>query len=157
MTAIVGIFRQEDQVMEGIRQLREAGAESADIRVVVGNRESAPLLGSSSDVNLEELREIQATRRREHGDEWVAGVAPLSAYPAANMAAGNTGPGVIVAADDDGSNDTGAVLAAIGIPDRFCERCADAIDNGHYLLVVDDGREIGAQRILNRAGASEPD
>ncbi|WP_372631638.1 hypothetical protein [Cohnella sp.] len=158
MTVNVGIFGQEDRVLEGIRMLREAGAESADVRVVVGNRENAPLLASSPDVNLEELYEIQATRRRDYDEEWVAGVAPLSAYPAGNLTVGNAAPGVVVAASDVGGNDgTEDVLAAIGIPERYCGSCAEAIDSGGYLLVVDGSREIGARRILNQAGATTPD
>jgi len=155
MTVHVGIFEQEDRVLDGIRSLREAGAEPEKIRVVVANREGAPLLASSQDVNLEEAYEVQAALSRESGDEWVPGVAPISAYPMGNIISGNgTTPGAFIAANAIGDGvGTEEALAAIGIPDRCRDRCADAIDNGRYLLLFDSEADIGADRILERAGA----
>ncbi|MFC4600214.1 hypothetical protein [Cohnella hongkongensis] len=158
MTINVGIFEQEDQVLEGIRALQEAGAKGSEIRVVVGNREDVPMLAASPDVNLEEAYEIQAARLEDTGEAWVPGVAPISAYPAGNLTAGNGTPGVAVVVDEDrGEAGTEGTLVAIGIPGRLSKRCARAVDSGRIVLAVEAGNEIDARRILERAGAAVPD
>jgi 3-hydroxyisobutyrate dehydrogenase-like beta-hydroxyacid dehydrogenase len=42
MTVNIGIFQKQEDVVEAIRLLREAGLDHDDIRVIVKNAENAP-------------------------------------------------------------------------------------------------------------------
>jgi len=153
---VVGIFDQESEVLEAMRSLREAGAAPEEIRVVVGNREGAPILASSPHVNLEELYDIQESRRREDdGDSFIEGAPIAFAYSSGNTNMGNGMPSAIAAGnfffeDEAGSEE---LLKDIGIPGRCTDLCAKAVENGQYLLVADTVSEIDAQSMMAKAGA----
>lgn len=159
MAVSIGIYEHEDEVLEGIRLLRNAGVEQGEIRIVVGNREDAPILTSNADVPLEELYAIQETRR-ESGDGigmFPLGAAPLSTgYPAGNPSISFGGPtGVIFTSRDDGQGPTSKeVLTDIGIPKNAAEECGKAVDSGNYLLIAEADSDINLEALLRNAGAS---
>ncbi len=155
MAVSIGIFEKEEEVLEAIRLLREAGADRDEIRVVVNNREGAPLLASDGNVNMEELYRIQSARKYEEDLDIPIGAAPIATgYPVGNTSV-NSGPaGVILAGfgSDDGPNSKG-VLQDIGIPSQSAELCGKAIENGRFVLVADTDSEISSQSLLKHAGA----
>ena len=63
MTVIIGIYDKEEAVLDGVRALMEAGADRGELRVVVNNTASAPLITSREDIQLDVLYAIQFTRR----------------------------------------------------------------------------------------------
>jgi hypothetical protein len=153
----IGIFEQEDKVLDAIRLLRESGAEPNEIRVIVGNREGAPLLASNGEVNLEELYEIE-----EAGEDVEDGGLPLTAAPLAagypvGSASFGTGPAGAVFAVNDFSEGSGSekALREIGIPDHAAERCRKAVESGRYVLVADVSSEVSLTSLFSDAGALE--
>lgn len=158
MAVTVGIYEKEDKALEAIRLLREAGAEEDDIRVVVGNREGAPMLASNGNIPIEELYEIQQVRSHDEDDTLPLGVASIgTGYPAGSTTM-NPGPvaGVILAGvDSENRLNSEAVLRDIGIPSDAAEQCGKAIESGQFVLVVDVDSEINVQTLLRHAGASE--
>ncbi|WP_158602439.1 general stress protein [Cohnella endophytica] len=158
MAMKIGIFDKEENVLDAIRLLREAGAEEEDIRVIVNNREGAPQLSSQDDIRMEELYEIQQARSREaDGDRSVIVTPSVVGYPVGTSPLGSGGlVGVVVNGDSvyDGP-DSSDVLRDMGIPRNAAERCARAIEKGRYVLVADTESDIRAESLLDHAGAGE--
>jgi len=153
MAVTIGIFEKEENVLEAIRLLRQAGVEQDEIRVIVNNREGAPILAASGDVNLEELYEIQETRRHEEDGGPILGVAPVAAgFPIGNSSMG-TGPAGFVVAGIDSEEDSGReeILRDIGIPSSSAAQCRQAAEKGHFVLAADS--KISVQALLSQAGA----
>ncbi|MFC4304261.1 hypothetical protein [Cohnella boryungensis] len=151
MSVTVGIFEQEDRVLEAIGLLRDAGALQEEIRVVVSSREGAPLLASRPEVNLEELYEIQETRQGRD-----RGAAPAAlAYPfGTSTMIGGGMVGAVFEGSGEGA-DAERVLEEIGIPGRLSDLCANAVENGRYVVVADTASEIEARPAMENAGAVE--
>jgi hypothetical protein len=158
MAVAIGIFDKEEEVLEAIRLLREAGVDKEEIRLVVGNREGAPILASSGDVQIEELYEIQEARAH-NGDDQVLppGVTPIATgYTLGSTANGFAPAGVLMVRSgwDDGPGSE-EILRDIGIPNQETERCGKAVESGRFLLVADAESEINARTLLSHAGAAE--
>jgi len=162
MTVTIGIFDQEVQVLDAIRMLRDAGASAEELRVVVDNREGAPLIASEEGIHLEEVYEIRETLRDGRGDGPVAwgGAVAAAGGPSGNLVFSNGAVGGAVAypgADFEDGPGTEDVLREIGVPGRVSDRGAKAIDGGKYLLVADPSDDIEARSIMERAGAFDVD
>lgn len=156
MTVNIGIYQKEEDVLEGVRLLREAGVDQGGIRIVVGNTENTPLITSNADVPIEELDAIQETRKESD-----QGIVPLGAVPlATGYPIGNTsiisGPaGVAFAginANEGISNKE--LLKEIGISSTVAEECGKAVDSGSFLLLADTDSDINIESLLRDAGAS---
>lgn len=150
----IAIFDHEAGVLDAIRLLREAGAEPDDIRVIVNNREGAPILSSEGDVRIEELYELQITRSEE-ADKSTYYPAPQTAALPLGVSATGPGPvGVVLAGGFEGDVPRSAeLLREMGIPKAAASRCAKAIENGEYVVVTDTEAGINAEGLLRRAGA----
>ncbi|MFC5468640.1 hypothetical protein ACFPPD_07890 [Cohnella suwonensis] len=155
MAVTVGIYDKEEQVLEAIRLLREAGAEEDDLRVVVNNREGAPLLSADGHIRMEELYRIQATREREGDGAPIVAYAPLAGgYPVGVPAIGSGPSGVVLTGLGTG-NAAGAkeVMLDIGVPANAAEKCARAVESGKYALVADVAEDISSETLIGHAGA----
>lgn len=158
MTTAIGVFDKEEGVLEAIKRFQAARTNRHNLRIVLKNKESAPLLVSDSSIPIEEVYEI-----REAQDVNQAGtITPLSAAPFAagsGYTAGSTGlnggpTGIAAGAVKlDNEPDTKDVLHDIGIEDKFIEPCKEAIDQGYYLLVADTDNEAAAGALLLQSGA----
>ncbi|BBI35305.1 general stress protein [Cohnella abietis] len=161
MTVTIGIFDKEDEVLQAVRLLREAGVEQEEIRVVVNNREGAPLLAADGEVAIEELYEIQAIRSHdENGDVLPFGTAPMATggFPVGSMSMNsNSGTAGVVfyGSNSDEEASSSGVLHAIGIPENAAKQCGQAVESGQYLLVAKTDPELDAQDCLRQAGASD--
>jgi hypothetical protein len=156
MAISIGIFEKEEDVLEAIRLLREAGVDQDEIRVVVNNREGAPMLASDGNVNIEELYRIESARSYDDDGSFPLGVVPIAAgYPVGSTSVSSSGPsGVILAGlGSDDVPDSERILRAIGIPSQSAEQCGHAIENGKYVLVSDADSDINSQSLLKHAGA----
>jgi hypothetical protein len=158
MAVTIGIFDKEEEVTEAVRLLREAGVDKDEVRVVVGNREGAPILASSGDVHIEELYEIQETRVGDGDDQSLPLGAATSAagYTVGSTANGFAPAGVIMARFgwDDGLRSED-VLQDIGISDQAAVKCSKAVESGRFLLVADSDSEINVKTLLSHAGAAD--
>lgn len=158
MAVTIGIFDKEEEVRESIRLLREAGVDNDEIRVVVGNREGAPILASSGDIHIEELYEIQEARVHDGDDQDLPlGVAPIAVgYTMGNSANGFAPVGVIMARFGWGDGHRSEeMLQDIGIPDQIAEKCSKAVESGRFLLMANADSEINTWTLLSHSGASD--
>lgn len=152
---VIGIFDREAGVLDAIRHLREAGAEPDDMRVIVNNREGAPLLSSNGDVRIEELYELQITRSEE-ADKSTYYAAPQTAALPLGVSATGVGPvGVVLAGGFEGEVPGSAeLLREMGIAAAAASSCAEAIEKGAYVLVANTEAGINAGGLLSRSGAN---
>lgn len=153
MTENIAIFDNEQGVLDAIRMLREAGAEQDDIRVILNNREEAPLLASEQHIRIEELYELQSARDDDEEGTWV--VTP-GFLPGGTTTAG-TGrvDAALIGGIDPDPPGNAELLREIGIPGKSAGKCAKAIENGRYVVVTDTEVGINAEAVLSRAGAAD--
>lgn len=155
MTVTIGIYEKEENVLEGIRLLREAGVDKGEIRIVVNNIEGAPILTSVADVPVEEIYAIQKARAEDEGP--LLGSVPYpTGFPVGN-ASTTTGPvGIILPRiDSDNGPSSMEVLSDIGIPSDSADRCGRAVEAGNYLLITESDSQTNVQSLLRHAGASD--
>lgn len=160
MSVHIGIFNKEEEVVEAIRMLREAGVDHDGIRVIVKNAENAPLIASRTDIAVEDLTDIEDARDRDTGvtDGLPIGVVGVTAGNLGSGApfAGYPGGFVIGAFDwDEDNGDRERVLRDVGVPDHAAERCEDEVGAGRYLVLADSDEDTNAPTILRHAGASD--
>lgn len=159
MKVTIGIFKREEGVLDAAQAFQATNTGADSVRIIVKNKEAAPLLSSQSNTPVEEVYEIrQAQERGNESNVPVFGAAPITtgAYSAGGLGIGTNSGGVVVNAKDpvlDERQRTQDVLHAIGIPGRFVEECGDAIEQGHFLLVSQDESGAVAEELLLRSGA----
>ncbi|OMF19294.1 hypothetical protein BK133_29885 [Paenibacillus sp. FSL H8-0548] len=159
MKVTIGIFKREEGVLDAAQAFQATNTGTGSLRIIVKNKESAPLLASQSSTPVEEVYEIREAQERGNGNNVpIIGAAPIStaAYSAGGLGIGTNSGGVVVNAYDpvlDQHQRTQDVLHAIGIPGRFVEECGDAIEQGHFLLVTQDESGAAAEELLLRSGA----
>ena len=80
MTVTIGIFEKEESVLEAIKRFQAARTDKQSLRIVVKNKESAPLLAGQTDIPVDEVYDIREAQERG-GDRVVSpiGAAPLVA------------------------------------------------------------------------------
>ena|GEM_PF-1297123 len=177
MGVTIGIFEKEQHVLDAVELLRANGAHSDAVRVIVKNEENVPLLSASDAIQLEGIAEIRAARERFSGDgdggtwdgEGAIPAAGLFATPQLSGTGGYVGgvvppgvvaPGIVTPAgglldwDGDGP-DTDSVLSDLGLPDGDADRLAEQVNEGRYLVVVDERPDDQASALLSQAGAVE--
>jgi hypothetical protein len=157
MAVTIGIYDKEENVLEGIRLLREAGVDRGEIRIVVNNREGATLLTSNADVPVDELYEIQKVRVADEDKGLLLGSVPyITGYPVGN-ASTSTGPvGILLPRlDPDDGPSSEEVLIDLGIPNDVADRCGRAVESGKYLLIADADSQTNVQSLLRQAGACD--
>jgi hypothetical protein len=155
----IGIYEKEENVLEGIRLLREAGVDRGEIRIVVSNREGAPLLTSNTDVPVDELYEIQKARVEEEKEEvpLLSSVPYMTGIPS-GITSTSAGPvGVILPprSNSDEGPSSEEVLSDLGIPSKVADQCSRAVESGKYLLIADSDTQTNVQSLLRHAGASD--
>jgi hypothetical protein len=160
MTVNIGIFQKQEDVVEAIRLLREAGLDHDDIRVIVKNAENAPLIASNTDVLVEDLTGIQDARNQDSSAQGIAplGLAGIPANTGMGTSTQNGYPGALImgAMDDDQEDaDREQLLRDIGIPGHASERCEEEVGAGRYLVLTETGDDTNANSILRHAGAAD--
>lgn len=159
MAVTIGVFENEDDVLEAVRLLREAGLDRDDLRIVVNNSEGAPILSSQSDIPIDEVQAIQTTRdgARLGTDVLPVGGVPLAAGFTTGSAGLNVAPsgGVLIGALNEDGYGTVEVLRDIGIPGDAADRCSTEVESGRYLLVAETEADGSAESMLRHAGAAK--
>jgi hypothetical protein len=161
MTVTIGIFKKEEGIMEAIKMFQTAQSQTNDynLRIVVKNKESAPILAAQSDVPVEEVYEILEARE-PLTDRVVPpiGAVPLAAggYTAGSVGASGGSPAgfVPVINDLDDRPGTNDVLHDIGIPEKHAKECGDAVELGRYLFILETDSVEEAESLLRLAGAT---
>lgn len=161
MTVNIGVFEKQEEVVEAIRLLREAGVDHDDIRVIVKNAENAPLIASNTDVPVEDLTGIQEAREHQPGPDGTFPIGAAAVPASTGIGTGNPeglGGGFAVGAFhllDDDRDHTERVLRDVGIPKHAADRCEEEVGAGRYLLLAETEEDTNASSLLRHAGASD--
>ncbi|MBB6731975.1 hypothetical protein [Cohnella zeiphila] len=163
MTRTIGIFEQEDQVLEAIDRLRASGLEEGQLRVIVKNDEDAPLLSAKAEVPMEEVAGLRETAERSERDGALndeAVILPAAAWYGTSQSSGTTGGTAPIAAFGlayaDPGEDSERLVEEMGVPSHFADECSEALGQGKYLLMAESEhggeespmRDAGAKRVL---------
>ncbi|NIK78974.1 hypothetical protein FHS15_004120 [Paenibacillus castaneae] len=156
MTVTIGIFQNEEKVLEAIKLFQAVHAHNS-LRIVVKNQESAPILTAQTDIPVEEMYEILDAQ----GRGGVIGVAPIGAggYSATGATGAGPAPGGIIVGGlkRDDERATKGVMRDIGIPGDYAKECGEAVEAGRYLLITEseENTEVEAEALFIQAGASD--
>ncbi|WP_054026126.1 hypothetical protein [Bacillus sp. FJAT-28004] len=157
MTVAIGIFEKEEGVLEAIKRFQATRTNEHNLRIVVKNKESAPLLAAETNTPIEEVYEIREAQELNNARVVTPiGVAPFAAggyTPGSTGVNGNPAGIVAGAAELDQGLSNKDVLHDIGIPDKHTKECGEAIEQGRYLLVADTDSETAAEALLLQSGA----
>ncbi|OBZ11280.1 MULTISPECIES: hypothetical protein [Bacillales] len=158
MTVTIGIFKKEESVLDAIKRFQANAWNDYNLRIVVKNKESAPILASQSDVPVEEVYEIREAQEPliERAVPPV-GAVPLAAggYTAGSIGASGSPTGFVpIVNDPDQYPSTHDVLHDIGIPAEHAKECGDAVELGRYLLIIETESAAEAETLLRQAGAA---
>jgi len=75
MSVKLGIFKQEQQVIQAIQELETAGFATGDIRIMAKDWEHSRRIEHETDVHVDEMRELRDTRQHMD-DNYLTGVLP---------------------------------------------------------------------------------
>jgi hypothetical protein len=158
MKVTIGIFNKEEGVLDAIKRFQANDWNEYNLRIVVKNKESAPILTSQSDVPVEEVYEIrEAQEPLIERSVPPVGAVPLAAggYTAGSIGASGSPAGFVpIVNDPEEYQSTNDVLHDIGIPADHAKACGDAVEIGRYLLVIETESEAEAETLLRQAGAT---
>ena len=164
----LGIFRQEQQVINAIQELEKEGFTKHELQVFAKDREHSRRVEAETNVHADELNELSDTRDHIEGDIAVvpagviSGGSPVAGY-AGGAFAGN-GAGVLaggVWGDDSAIEES---LRSLGLEDDAAKQCRDAIAEGWLVVTAhtgdersDGGPDLGlagtAEAVFRRTGA----
>ncbi|MUT68448.1 general stress protein [Paenibacillus sp. NEAU-GSW1] len=143
-------FQSEQQVIDTVAALLNAGFEKGDLKVLSKDASHSRRIEMESDMHVDEIMELAETR--EHTDHNLGDAA--WAYPAliaGGSLSGTTGwnaaPFAAVFAGggftDDDAGMTNA-LQAMGLDSNEADFCSEALRNGHAIVVVetDDSKAL---------------
>ncbi|WP_219835532.1 general stress protein [Paenibacillus sp. R14(2021)] len=148
MSCQAAIFNTQNEAIQAIEALEQAGFTRTEIKVIAKDREHSRRIETETNVHADELQDLQDTRSAmdEHGTDDIRVMAPLAATPGINMAGGFTGgmayPGnSLIAAsvflDDD--NGVSSALHDLGLGSGDFEPCREALARGAIIVAVDVG------------------
>ncbi|MCQ6562699.1 general stress protein [Paenibacillus mendelii] len=167
----LGIFRQEQQVINAVQELEKEGFTKHELQVFAKDREHSRRVEAETDVHADELNELTDTRDYiEEGDIAVvpagvmSGGSPVAGY--GGTAFGGNGAGAIVGGvwgDDSAIEES---LRTLGLDDDAAKQCRDAIAEGWLVVTAhtgdgnersDGGQDLGlagtAEAVFRRTGA----
>lgn len=154
----IGIFENEQKVLEAVDRLRALGWDRQSLRVIVRNEDNVPLLVGRPDVPLEGVAGI--LEAREHGDGADGrGQLPFVAIHGTGSGQWTALP-FLVYSDENaalpGRNEaegTAEVLMEMGLPAPSVRECREALLQGKCVLVAEAASPEAAGRALREAGA----
>lgn len=150
MTKIIGVFTTEQQVINTLNDLEQAGFVSGELSVFAKDRSHSRRIERESDIHVDELREIGDTRSGVSNDIGngnfdmtfnAAGILPGAGTSGVNgYSAGPVVAGSYLFGDGFLNNDHDGIeeaLQALGLDSQESDACKDAIRHGSAVVVVD--------------------
>ncbi|WP_171056455.1 general stress protein [Paenibacillus sinopodophylli] len=146
MARKIGVFQTEQQAIDVISQLEQAGFVQGELKVLAKDSEHSRRIESESDVHVDELRELEAASDDE-GDA-VFGMTAATGYAGAgaNAVMGMTGYGIapytvggnaFAAAVWFGHDEHGSTLHALGLDNEETQICSQALQQGSIVVIVE--------------------
>ncbi|WP_028609363.1 general stress protein [Paenibacillus harenae] len=146
MTRKIGIFDTEQQAINAIQQLEQAGFVQGELQVLAKDSEHSRRIEAESGVHADELRELEDTSDERQGLGRM-GMATAAGFgtPGATAAYGITGYGTSVlfggvfpsvAAALFNGNEHDAALHSLGLDDDEAQLCHQALQNGSVIVIA---------------------
>jgi|UPI0003691ED0 hypothetical protein len=162
MATTIGIFEREGQVLDAVERIRSSAGTAKSLRIIVKNGENAPLLAGHAEAPVEEVAGVQGTLTRsddmdagfageDAGIAAAAWVAPLQGGGSSGNASALPVLGLLRWNRDDA--DIGGTLKQMGIPPHAVRSCAEAVDEGKFVLVAEGGSIERNDALFRQAGA----
>lgn len=179
MARKIGIFQTQQQAIEAIAQLEQAGFVKGELQVLAKDSEHSRRIEAESDIHVDEIRELEEAdynRGAERldlaavagsGSTGVAAAYGIAGYGTAPAAAGGYLYGMSLLSGEDEHE---RVLQSFGFDDEETHACSQALSSGSVIVIVDtdetkslldkDGgpdlsRLGAAEAVFRSCGASE--
>ncbi|WP_424766894.1 hypothetical protein [Paenibacillus sp. sgz302251] len=157
MTVTIGIFEKEEGVLEAIKRFQASETDNKGLRIVLNNKDAAPMLAAQTDIPVEEVYGIlDAQESNDLSGRPPLEAAPLAAGGYSTINNGVRGEPVGIVANVFSRNDGQRikdVLREIGIPKNCAKECGEAVEEGRFLLIMEADPESEADSVLRQAGA----
>ncbi|WP_336789438.1 hypothetical protein [Paenibacillus sp. MMO-177] len=151
MAKIIGSFATQQQVIDTIHSLEQAGFVQGEMKILAKDSEHSRRIEAESDIHVDELTELAQTTDDIEGDEnrgraWTgAAIIPAigltgggswnPGFAAAGLVAmGNTLTGDYIFGDED--HIEGAMMA-LGLEEQEAAACRDSIREGATLVIIE--------------------
>lgn len=142
MAKKLGIFKSEQEVIDTITALEQAGFVPGELQIIAKDGEHSRRIEAETDVHADEVMELARTKGSHAGSEGTA-IAAAAAIPTTGMTGAGgwaavpmTTDGLLATnlrSDDDGINHA---LRALGL-DKAEDESRDAIREGHIIVVIE--------------------
>ncbi|MGM0882143.1 MAG: general stress protein [Bacillota bacterium] len=154
MTRKIGVFDTQQQAIEAIQQLEQAGFVKGELKVLAKDSEHSRRIEAESDVHVDELHELEDasdhgrglgtlgfTAAAGSGGTGMAGAYALAGYGTAPYIGGGYLYGAAALFDEDEHEE---VLQALGLDDEEAHICNQALQSGSIIVVVetDDSKSL---------------
>lgn len=175
MARKIGVFESQQQVIEAIEQLEQAGFVTGELKVLAKDAEHSRRIEAESDVHADEMRELEDTdgNRFGHGlgigslamgeAAGFGGAGTVAAYGASTWGTGTAlggFPAALAALTLFDTDEHSSSLHALGLDDEETKICSQAISEGSLVLIVetDESKSLldkDGGPDLSRLGAAE--
>lgn len=171
MTRKIGVFETEQQVIQAIQQLEQAGFVQGELMVLAKDSEHSRRIEAESDVHVDEITELVDTSAvTVHGSDTLGMIAAagfggsvvptaygLAGYGTAGLFGGAYPFGAAILFEED---EHSRVFHSLGLDDEETEVCDKAMHSGSVIIVVEtDGskslQEADGGPDLSRLGIAE--
>ncbi|MEK3882333.1 general stress protein [Paenibacillus sp. PL2-23] len=167
MAKKIGIFRNEQQVINAVAELEQAGFVASEMKILAKDSEHSRRIERETDAHADEIRELDETNQHTDGAGPIGFAASAGyGFPMAAMNNGSYGaPGYVTAgAGLNGGFAFAAPLAftahhdhedafrALGLDSKETELCSQAIREGSIALVVDTSE---SKSLLDKDGGPD--
>ncbi|MFF2483367.1 hypothetical protein [Paenibacillus sp. NPDC058071] len=135
MAKKIGSFATEQQVIDAVAALQQAGFETGELKIIAKDAEHSRRIERESGMHVDETRELSETLEHidSDGDTWVPPV--VFAGGLMSTAGWNAVPfGIVSSSVDDGV--LGA-LDALGLDTQESHLCGEVIRAGQTVVVVE--------------------
>lgn len=171
MTRKIGLFETEQQVIQAIQQLEQAGFAQGELMVLAKDSEHSRRIEAESDVHVDEITELAETSAVQvqgsdtlgmmaaagFGSAVVPTAYGLAGYGTGGLLGGAYPFGAALLFDDD---EHSRVYHSLGLDDEETHICSQALQSGSVIIVVEtDGskslQEVDGGPDLSRLGIAE--
>lgn len=154
MTRKIGVFDTQQQAIEAIQQLEQAGFVKGELKVLAKDSEHSRRIEAESDVHVDELHELEDASDHGRGlgalgiaaaagsgGTGIAGAYALAGYGTAPYIGSGYSYGAAALFNEDEHEE---VLQALGLDDEEAHICNQALQNGSIIVVVetDDSKSL---------------
>lgn len=158
MAKLIGAFASQQQVIDTINALEQAGFVQGEMKIIAKDGEHSRRIESESDIHVDELTELASTTNEiegdaNHGKAWagaafipVIGLTGGGSWNPGFAAAGLIASGSSITGDyifGDEDHIQGAMMA-LGLDEQEAAACRDSIREGATLVVIetDDSKSL---------------